>query len=1087
MTPTPVSLNLEISGSRAQLSDRERLQRGTPCNSRPASALNNRNSRFSPRNNPVSRVRPASALNHSTKASFNKLSKGRPASAMQRSFDHAPSSNGIVNINSSVGVKKAWGASSGQANVPKLSASVFSFPERPEEPESRKGGFQGPKPRPASAHPAKSPWKAGITSPISTSRSDRGSGRPNSAPRQNSNPSLSKALVPVFDLDQIDVARKKNETPRSGRRAGSARNSSLKTEELALVPMDHKDIEMQEQQLQLCPVTVPETQLTPPDSYEFANNKVSNGADSVRSWGSWKLEGDGHYTPRREQEELEYGDMYDRCHTQSRGTCHPSVPVPKLRLELVPGTKPMLNTNEVKQLNEKYPIAKRTGGKVDGFELEGEDKVSTSIQGNLAMNESAAPEVDTPRLSKPKPNLNQKPTPYPEKKESSSYLKALLEKKDKDDRQKADDINSKAIDEIRSLSASSEQMKIEKGHEEIKAGYEKALTVAVKPETPSQNILKLSDRECGEAKKEIKKIEKVEMEGEDNDAILIQPSDDKCKKQSDKESLEQGGMPSKTVVKSESTKVVDRPSSSSSLASFFYESEYKASTGGINAPIASALKQVKEEAALHEKEVNQKTDAQLGFDEVHSIVSLFRMGNNWDTQKKAKGRPMSAHHLSRTKVIPENPTKVSNGCILKRPNPKRPQSAGYNPKKYTSSGFLAGKESQKFRFCVRILSNNGKDVHRDLVGYFFGDGSLTIYEFRKLAKKCMILPLIKRNVYPNMLSEEGKPYTAFDIKDGKDISFKTEEHNALPDYIADKTYVTFRVTNIDYEAKSRLLTGVKGSENKTSTVSKNEELVAIQKKVKHSFMKSGPSKLIKFSSALNDVFSRHAHEPTRLKNVFQKAVTDHNVDLNENEFDKVWDQMLFNRTGVKGEKKCLAEWKSSDADNEEFLRLLIGEMGEDRRDLVRKAFIKLDANKNGYLETAEVKKFICDNGMHLKAHGIGSKQPISNVPKIENTTKDIFPQSVADNTTLLNNFAKLHTPNPNPFAPNVDLFLKELSTSQGKRENIASGNLEAFVSCNTKISFQEFESYYEGISMSMEGHNSDEAFQNLLCNTWGAL
>jgi hypothetical protein len=44
--------------------------------------------------------------------------------------------------------------------------------------------------------------------------------------------------------------------------------------------------------------------------------------------------------------------------------------------------------------------------------------------------------------------------------------------------------------------------------------------------------------------------------------------------------------------------------------------------------------------------------------------------------------------------------------------------------------------SKRVRFDARILSQNGRDVHRDLCGFFFlSDGTMTIYEFRQFGQR----------------------------------------------------------------------------------------------------------------------------------------------------------------------------------------------------------------------------------------------------------------------------------------------------------------------------------------------------------------
>ena len=50
--------------------------------------------------------------------------------------------------------------------------------------------------------------------------------------------------------------------------------------------------------------------------------------------------------------------------------------------------------------------------------------------------------------------------------------------------------------------------------------------------------------------------------------------------------------------------------------------------------------------------------------------------------------------------------------------------------------FLPSEDIYMLTFTMTLCIRNGKDIHRELCGfYFLADGSITIYEFRQFGKK----------------------------------------------------------------------------------------------------------------------------------------------------------------------------------------------------------------------------------------------------------------------------------------------------------------------------------------------------------------
>lgn len=74
---------------------------------------------------------------------------------------------------------------------------------------------------------------------------------------------------------------------------------------------------------------------------------------------------------------------------------------------------------------------------------------------------------------------------------------------------------------------------------------------------------------------------------------------------------------------------------------------------------------------------------------------------------------------------------------------------------------------------------------------------------------------------------------------------------------------------------------------------------------------------------------------------FNKALNDYRVAVSSDEANKLYQLFDTNRDGTLS--------------YDEFLRGVIGEMNQTRRNLVKKAFDKLDKNRNGIIELDDIK------------------------------------------------------------------------------------------------------------------------------------
>ncbi|NXV79621.1 CAYP2 protein, partial [Atlantisia rogersi] len=120
----------------------------------------------------------------------------------------------------------------------------------------------------------------------------------------------------------------------------------------------------------------------------------------------------------------------------------------------------------------------------------------------------------------------------------------------------------------------------------------------------------------------------------------------------------------------------------------------------------------------------------------------------------------------------------------------------------TKSGLTENMLSNKLRFDSRIISRNGRDACRELIGFFFAcDRSLTVYEFRQFGNnRKNALPFIQKGVYQHECGQKkGKAYDLSDFYIGANLTFQSADHN-LPESIKQNPILTLRVMSIDEAA-----------------------------------------------------------------------------------------------------------------------------------------------------------------------------------------------------------------------------------------------------------------------------------------------
>ncbi|XP_075810318.1 calcyphosin-2 isoform X1 [Microtus pennsylvanicus] len=268
----------------------------------------------------------------------------------------------------------------------------------------------------------------------------------------------------------------------------------------------------------------------------------------------------------------------------------------------------------------------------------------------------------------------------------------------------------------------------------------------------------------------------------------------------------------------------------------------------------------------------------------------------------------------------------------------------------TTSTLTENDLSQKVEFDGRVLSRNGRDACRELIGFFFThDQSLTVYEYRKFGKnRTNVLPFIKKDIYSHQCGRrKGKQYRLGDFYTGATLTFLSCDHPSLPKSIKENTLFRLRITNIDQIALSSLKTAsVEHEEDTASQEAQDRQvLLAIQDKLKEQLHKRG----VRILTGLGKHFQHLDKEGSGLleKAEFQQALKTFHLEVSEQDFESSW--LILQSNGPSKNK----------VDYGEFKRAIFGEMNEYRKSFVRKAFMKLDFNKTGIVSVIDIRKCYC--------------------------------------------------------------------------------------------------------------------------------
>ncbi|XP_048357897.1 calcyphosin-2 isoform X1 [Sphaerodactylus townsendi] len=265
----------------------------------------------------------------------------------------------------------------------------------------------------------------------------------------------------------------------------------------------------------------------------------------------------------------------------------------------------------------------------------------------------------------------------------------------------------------------------------------------------------------------------------------------------------------------------------------------------------------------------------------------------------------------------------------------------------TRSALTEHMLSNKLRFDGRLISRNGRDACRELIGFFFAcDKSLTVYEYRLFGKnRTNALPFIQKGIYEHQRGQrKGKQYSLNDFCVGANLTFLSLHHPGLPESIKQKPVFTIRVTNIDETAKAFLK--VIGTETEEHCFKQGDDVKRIfqnvQDKLKEKLSKRG----IRIMTGLGKYFRELEKNQNGIltKANFKHSLKVFHLEVPEEDFESLWLILNDHNDGI---------------DYFEFTRAILGEMNEYRKAFVRKAYMKLDYNRTGSVPMVDIQKCYC--------------------------------------------------------------------------------------------------------------------------------
>ncbi|KFQ23996.1 Calcyphosin-2, partial [Mesitornis unicolor] len=359
-------------------------------------------------------------------------------------------------------------------------------------------------------------------------------------------------------------------------------------------------------------------------------------------------------------------------------------------------------------------------------------------------------------------------------------------------------------------------------------------------------------------------------------------------------------------------------------------------------------------AALDEKALLQQSYTSKPYNMRHGIRKSEAEDVAAERRKQAVVEQVMVDQLSRAVISdPEQSThadvyKEAHGLLGFGTAPTRFRKRTLHETKIrTKSGLTENMLSNKLRFDSRIISRNGRDACRELIGFFFAcDKSLTVYEFRQFGKnRTNALPFIQKGVYQHQRGQKkGKAYDVSDFYIGANLTFRTADHN-LPESVKQNQILTLRVISIDEAAMDFLkASSVEFKQECSKPVVDDSEVF---KKVQGVFRKTLSKRAVRVITGLGKYFRQVDKNRNGFLSqaAFKEALKVFHLEMPEEEFESLW--------------LILDDSKSGKVDYGEFTRAVFGEMNEYRKAFVRKAYMKLDFNKTGSVPMVDITKCYC--------------------------------------------------------------------------------------------------------------------------------
>lgn len=271
--------------------------------------------------------------------------------------------------------------------------------------------------------------------------------------------------------------------------------------------------------------------------------------------------------------------------------------------------------------------------------------------------------------------------------------------------------------------------------------------------------------------------------------------------------------------------------------------------------------------------------------------------------------------------------------------------------------------TKKLRFNARILSQNGRDIHRELCGFLFlADGSLTIYEFRQFGQRISALPLIPRSVYKHPLGKRcGEIYEIRHIKKGATLYFESTHLSSLPENMKRRKLLAIRISDVNEETKLNIMKeDIKPeqyhkiklylSQPLSDESERNNFLLqTLQGMLRNRLRGRSSQTLVGLGRHLKRCSSNGLVEKIQL----QHSLRSFHISLTPEDFDQLWTLLLEEHIAVpigEGHDKE-GMWL------DRIISGLVGDMKENRKAAVIKVFQKLDPTKSGHVSIVDMYKY----------------------------------------------------------------------------------------------------------------------------------